>query len=52
MPWQCGCSGPQPPARADEDGSHPGDDDDVVDDDDDRAAEVDHAGAGTDEGSG
>ena len=46
MPWQCGCSSPHPPARADEDGSHPGDDDD------DRDGEDDAAGAETDEGSG
>ena len=41
MPWQCGCSSPQPPARADEDV----DDFEVLD-------EGENAEEETDEGSG
>ena len=37
MPWQCGCSSPQPPARATEDEGH--DDEDLVEDHEDETDE-------------
>jgi len=38
MPWQCGCSSPQPPARATEDQGHD-DDEDLVEDREDETDE-------------